>query len=172
MFPISLIRINETLGKDTNRGRSCPALSVRLTKIADAKGKIRTFSAKKLENKMQLKIISLLAVPPLAAMRLISFLVALVLSSSASFAQQAPAAPPKSQTAPQGYIGAYGSPGPATPYSTGPLPEAFPSTGRSIEGPNNTTVIVKAVPCTLAARSTDGTTTCIGLPDRPLKTRY
>jgi hypothetical protein len=62
--------------------------------------------------------------------------------------------------------------GPGTPYSTGPLPEISPPTGRILEGPNNTTVTVKAVPCTRAARSTDGTTTCIGLPDRPLKTRY
>jgi hypothetical protein len=87
-------------------------------------------------------------------MRLISFLVALALLSSASLAQQTPATPPQSQ-----------------PYSTAPLPEVFPSRGRSIEGPNNTTIIVKAVPCTVASRWTDGTITCIGLPDKPGKNR-
>src|SRR5262249_53858990 len=105
------------------------------------------------------------------SMRLISFLAALSLFSSASLAEQAPANPPQSQPAPQGYTGAYAAPGPATPYSTGPLPEVFPSRGRSIEGPNNTTVIVKAVPCTVVARWTDGATTCIGLPDKPGKNR-
>jgi hypothetical protein len=84
-------------------------------------------------------------------MRLISFSVALALFSSASFAQQAP--------------------GLATPY-TGPLPEVYPSIGRSVEGPNNTTLIVKAVPCTVAARWTDGTTTCVGIPDSFRKNRH
>ena len=84
-------------------------------------------------------------------MRLISFLVGFAFFSSVSFAQQVPGTVP---------------PGPPpTPYSTGALPEVLSSTGQSIEGPNNTTVIVKAVPCTVAARWTDGTTTCIGIPD-------
>jgi hypothetical protein len=107
-------------------------------------------------------------------MRLISFFVvgSFALSSSVSFAEQAPATPPQSQPAPQGYMGANGPPGPPpTPYYTGPLPEVFSSTGRSIEGPNNTTLIVKAVPCTVAARWTDGTTTCIGIPDSFAKRR-
>jgi hypothetical protein len=104
-------------------------------------------------------------------MRLISFLVGFSLLSSASLAQQTPATPPQGQPASQGYTGAYGPSGPATPFSTAPLPEVFASKGRSIEGPNNTTVIVKAVPCTVAARWTDGTTTCIGLPDKPGKNR-
>jgi hypothetical protein len=131
-------------------------------------------------------------------MRVISFRLALVLLSSAAFAQPLPGTPtdklvgetighppplpgpppasepskppaanstPSSQSAPKGYTGAYGPPGPATPYYTGPPPEVFASTGRSVEGPNNTTLIVKAVPCTGAARSTDGTTTCVGIPD-------
>jgi hypothetical protein len=112
-------------------------------------------------------------------MRLISFSVALALLSSASFAQQAPgttsdktASPPPSEPASKGYTGAYGPPGPATPYYTGPLPEVYPSTGRSVEGPNNTTLIVKAVPCTVAARSTDGSTTCVGIPDSFRKNRH
>jgi hypothetical protein len=94
-----------------------------------------------------------------------SIVILIALLSTASLAQQAPAAPPQSQSAPQGYTGAYGPPGPATPYYAGPLPEAPAPTGRSIEGPNNTTLIVKAVPCTAAARWTDGTTTCVGIPD-------
>jgi hypothetical protein len=94
-----------------------------------------------------------------------SIVILIALLSTASLAQQAPAAPPQSQSAPQGYTGAYGPPGPGTPYSTGPLPEVLAPTGRSIEGPNNTTLIVKAVPCTVAARWTDGTTTCVGIPD-------
>ena len=128
-------------------------------------------------------------------MRLISFLLALAHLSSAAFAQQLPVtpsnksigetighppplsgpppasepskspAPASGQSASKGYTGAYGPPGPATPYYTGPPPEVFASTGRSVEGPNNTTLIVKAVPCTGAARSTDGTTTCVGIPD-------
>jgi hypothetical protein len=84
-------------------------------------------------------------------MRLISFSIVIlfVLLSSASFAQQTH----------------------SPPYFTGPLPEVFASTGRSIEGPNNTTLIVKAVPCTVAARWTDGTTTCVGIPDSFRKSR-
>jgi hypothetical protein len=94
-------------------------------------------------------------------MRLIFFLVALVFVSTTSFAQQAQLTPSPSQ----GYTGSYGPPGPPTPYYTGPLPDVFSATGRSIEGPDNTTVIVKAVPCTVASRWTDGTTTCVGIPD-------
>jgi hypothetical protein len=104
-------------------------------------------------------------------MRLASLFAALALSASTSFAQQGPAAPPQGQPAPQGYTGAYGPSGPTTPYSTGPLPEVSSSTGRSVEGPNNTTVIVKAAPCPVAARGTDGTTTCVGIPDRFKKGR-
>jgi hypothetical protein len=81
------------------------------------------------------------------------------------------ASPPPSEPASKGYTGAYGPPGPATPY-TGPLPEVYPSIGRSVEGPNNTTLIVKAVPCTVAARWTDGTTTCVGIPDSFRKNRH
>lgn len=102
-------------------------------------------------------------------MRLISFLIALALLSSASFAQQTPATPPQSQPALPGYTG--GPPGPVTPYYTGQVPEVFSPTGRSIEGPNNTTLIVKAVPCTVASRSTDGTTTCVGIPESFRKSR-
>jgi hypothetical protein len=98
-------------------------------------------------------------------MRLIPFsiMILIALLSSTSLAQQAPATPPQSQPGPPGYTG--GPPGPLTPYYTGQVPEVFSPTGRSIEGPNNTTLIVKAVPCTVASRWTDGTTTCVGIPD-------
>jgi hypothetical protein len=33
------------------------------------------------------------------------------------------------------------------------------------------TETVKAVPCSTVARETDGTTTCIGIPDRPARRR-
>lgn len=70
---------------------------------------------------------------------------------------------------PQGYIGAYGPPGPATPYYKGPLPEVGTGTGRTIVEPDGSTKTVKAAPCGKAARETDGITTCIGIPDKSSK---
>jgi hypothetical protein len=64
-----------------------------------------------------------------------------------------------------GYIGAYGPAGPATPYSTGPLPEVNTDPGLNVLGPDNSTKSVKAVPCARFARGTDGSTTCVGIPD-------
>ena len=72
---------------------------------------------------------------------------------------------------PQGYTGAYGPPGPATPYSKGPLPEIDTGTGRTIVEPDGSTKSVKAAPCSTAARETDGITTCIGIPDKKSKDR-
>jgi hypothetical protein len=66
---------------------------------------------------------------------------------------------------PQGYIGAYGPPGPANPYYKGPLPEVDTGTGRAIVEPDGSTKSVKEAPCSTAARETDGITTCIGIPD-------
>ena len=44
--------------------------------------------------------------------------------------------------------------------------EPFSPTGLSIPGPDGvSTVIVAARPCGIAAHETDGTTTCIGIPD-------
>jgi hypothetical protein len=87
------------------------------------------------------------------------------ISEPSSTTQPAPtASPPRaSEPAPKGYTGAY-SPGPASPYYTGPIPDESTSTGRAIVGPDGSTKIVRAVPCTIAARETDGFTTCIGLP--------
>src|ERR1700722_15357404 len=72
---------------------------------------------------------------------------------------------------PQGYTGAYGPPGPATPYYSGPLPEVDTGTGRTIVEPDGSTKNVKAAPCSTAARETDGITTCIGIPDKSPKDR-
>jgi hypothetical protein len=54
---------------------------------------------------------------------------------------------------------------PPTPYSTGPLPKEDSGPGRDVAGPDGSTKTVKAVPCSTAARETDGSTTCIGIPD-------
>jgi hypothetical protein len=88
------------------------------------------------------------------------------ISEPSSTAQPAPAAstPQASEPAPKGYTGAYGPPGPATPYSTGPLPVIDTGTGRVIVEPDGSTKTVKAVPCGKAARETDGFTTCVGIP--------
>jgi len=48
----------------------------------------------------------------------------------------------------------------------GPLPEVNTGPGLNIVGPDGvTTKTVKAVPCNLAARETDGTTTCVGISE-------
>jgi hypothetical protein len=92
--------------------------------------------------------------------RVTSFLspIPFAILSSLALAQQAP------QTE-KGYTGAYSPPGPEKPYSTGPLPQIDAGSGRDVPGPNDTTKTVKAVPCSTAARETDGSTTCIGIPD-------
>jgi hypothetical protein len=88
------------------------------------------------------------------------------ISEPSSTTQPAPAAstPRASEPAPKGYTGAYGPPGPPTPFYTGPIPDESTSTGRAVLGPDGSTKIVDAVPCTKASRETDGFTTCIGLP--------
>ena len=85
-----------------------------------------------------------------------------------STTKSAPAAstPQTSQPMPKGYTGAYGPPGSAIPYSTGPLPTIDTGTGRAIVEPDGSTRTVKAVPCGKVARETDGFTTCIGIPEK------
>lgn len=72
---------------------------------------------------------------------------------------------------PQGYTGAYGPPGPATPYYKGPLPEVDTGPGRAIVEPDRSRKSVKAAPCGTAAREADGITACIGTPDKSPKDR-
>ncbi len=91
----------------------------------------------------------------------------IVLPMVATFGAFPPIALAQTDTSkPPGYIGAYGPPGPAVPYSKGPLPEIDTGTGRAIAEPDGSTKSVKAVPCSTAARETDGITTCIGIPDK------
>ena len=92
-------------------------------------------------------------------MRILPIAAALTLLGSAAVAQT---------DAPKGYIGAYG---PDVPNKAvgGPAPEVFPGPGLDKVGPDGiSTRVVRAVPCTKAARETDGTTTCIGIPG-PIK---
>ena len=96
-------------------------------------------------------------------MRLISFSVtiSLILLSSAALAQQ-----PAGTTGDKLPVGPPPAGSPPTPYSSGALPQVDTGPGRDVVGPDNTTKSVKAVPCGTAARETDGTTTCIGIPDQ------
>jgi hypothetical protein len=96
----------------------------------------------------------------------------IVLLELVAFAAFPPIAFAQTDTSkPQGYTGAYGPPGPATPYSKGPLPEIDTGTGRTIVEPDGSTKTVKAAPCGSVARETDGITTCIGIPDKKSKDR-
>jgi len=81
--------------------------------------------------------------------------------------------PPRAaEPAPKGYTGAYAPAGtPPTPYSTGPLPQTDQGPGLNVVAPDGSTRTVKAIPCGTAARETDGTTTCVGIPDRDPKRR-
>ena len=85
-------------------------------------------------------------------------------------------APPAAAPAPQagapaqqkGYIGAYApaSENSPPPYYKGPLPTADTSAGLNVVASDGvSTKTVKAVRCSTAARETDGTTTCVGIPD-------
>ena len=91
-----------------------------------------------------------------ASMRILPIAAVLaLLVSSAAVAQS---------DAPKGYIGAYGPDAPDKAFG-GPVPEVYPGPGLDKVGPDGiSTKVVKAVPCSTAARETDGTTTCIGIP--------
>jgi hypothetical protein len=82
----------------------------------------------------------------------------LVLVGSTCFAQQPPSAlPPPPPPAPLPTGAAPTPGGPLLPNST---------TGLSKVGKDGiSTEIVKAVPCSTAAKETDGFTTCIGIPE-------
>jgi hypothetical protein len=88
-------------------------------------------------------------------MRIFPLVAVLTLLGSAAVAQT---------NAPQGYIGAYGLDAPNKDLG-GPVPEVYPGPGRDEVGTDGiSTKVVKAAPCSTAARETDGTTTCIGIP--------
>src|SRR5580693_3056631 len=95
-----------------------------------------------------------------ASVRVIAFPTGAVLAvlASVAFAQT---------DTPKGYTGAYAPAGtPPTPYSTGPLPAVNTGPGLAVTAPDGSTKTVKAAPCSTVARETDGTTTCIGIPDK------
>jgi len=83
----------------------------------------------------------------------------------AKAAAPAPSQPAAGQPAAKGNTGAY-TPGPTSPYYTGPLPPEPSGPGLIVTGPDGSTRTVKAVPCSVSARETDGFTTCVGIPDR------
>jgi hypothetical protein len=90
-----------------------------------------------------------------ASMRILPIAAVLALLGSAAVAQT---------DGSKGYIGAYGPDAPNKAFG-GPVPEVYPGAGLDEVGPDgNSTNVVKAVPCSAAARETDGTTTCIGIP--------
>jgi hypothetical protein len=90
-----------------------------------------------------------------ASMRILAVVAVLALLGSAAVAQT---------ESPKGYTGAYGPDAPIKAFG-GPVPEVYPGAGRDEVGPDGiSTKVVKAAPCSTAARETDGTTTCIGIP--------
>ena len=107
-------------------------------------------------------------------MRLRKFILAtaLALFSSAALAQQTPGTTG----------GSMGSPPATTPSATVPTAGRAPPVGSQLLPGTATgldkvaddgisTKNVKAVRCSTAARETDGTTTCIGIPDESPRTR-
>jgi hypothetical protein len=96
------------------------------------------------------------------------------ISEPSSTTQTAPVSTPQATEAPpKGYTGAYAPAGtPPTPYSTGPLPQSDQGPGLNKVAPDGvTTRTVRAVPCGTAARETDGTTTCVGIPEERARTK-
>jgi hypothetical protein len=97
------------------------------------------------------------------------------ISEPLSMPQPAPAnsSPRATEPAAKGYTGAYAPAGtPPTPYSTGPLPQPVQGPGLNVIAADGvSTRTVKAVPCGVAARETDGSTTCVGIPDQSPRRR-
>jgi hypothetical protein len=100
--------------------------------------------------------------------------VAVTMLPLAGFAQQSPGTVPSAATvgvAPSA-PGPAGSPSPdVVPQPGGPLNPGT-QTGRDVVASDGiSTKTVKAVPCSTVARETDGSTTCIGIPDAPERRR-
>jgi hypothetical protein len=95
--------------------------------------------------------------------------VAVTMLPLAGFAQQSPGTVPSETTV---GVAPAGSPGSdVVPQSGGPLSPGT-QTGRDVVASDGiSTKTVKAVPCGTAARETDGSTTCIGIPDAPERRR-
>jgi|SRR3979490_1303920 hypothetical protein len=108
-------------------------------------------------------------------MRRIALVAALTILPSVGFAQQTPEMMGSTPSPPTVGVAA---PAPGT----SPNPEIVPQvgspllpgsqTGRDIVADDGvSTKTVKAAPCSVAAKETDGSTTCIGLPDGPKRNR-
>jgi len=94
------------------------------------------------------------------------------ISDPSAAKQPTPAASTPAASAPNGYTGAYAPAGTKPiPYSTGPLPQTDTGPGLDVAGPDGSTKTVKAAPCSVAARETDGTTTCVGIPNEPARVK-
>jgi len=98
--------------------------------------------------------------------------VAVTMLPLAGFAQQLPGTVPSETTVGVAPSGPAGAPGPdVVPQPGGPLNPGT-QTGRDVVASDGiSTKTVKAVPCSTVARETDGSTTCIGIPDRPARRR-
>jgi|SRR5258705_458000 hypothetical protein len=109
-------------------------------------------------------------------MRVITLVAALSFLAPTAFAQTetpkgftdtyAPATTDTNTPAASGTGGSATSGAPSALPFGGPLPEVNTGPGLNVVGPDGvTTKTVKAVPCNLAARETDGTTTCVGISE-------
>jgi hypothetical protein len=105
-------------------------------------------------------------------MRRIALIAAVVITMTplAGFAQQSPGTVPSDATV--GVAPSAAAPGPdVVPQPGGPLNPGT-QTGRDVVASDGvSTKTVKAVPCGTVARETDGSTTCIGIPDAPERKR-
>ncbi len=98
--------------------------------------------------------------------------VALTMIPLAGFAQQAPGAVEGSS--PGGTVGvttATRPNGDVVPQQGGPLHPGTQTGLDKVAEDGVSTKTVKAVPCSIAARETDGTTTCVGIPDSAARKR-
>jgi len=98
----------------------------------------------------------------------------ITLPVAAAFAVLAAAAFAQTDT-PKGYTGAAPAPAPGAAPNLpvgGTLPETDTGPGLDKVGPDGvSTKTVRAVPCSTSARETDGTTTCVGIPDGGAKAK-
>jgi hypothetical protein len=96
----------------------------------------------------------------------LSFAALLALGSSAVLAQQmpdtvGPGSPPAAAAPPSAGVPVVG----AAPSVGGPLLPGSKTGLDKVADDGVSTKTVRAVPCSTAARETDGTTTCVGIPD-------
>jgi hypothetical protein len=102
--------------------------------------------------------------------------VALIMVPFSGFAQQPAGAADNPSTV--GAAPSTTTTGALPPPSAGPTPQPgdplLPGTptGRDVVASDGvSTKTIKAAPCTTAARETDGSTTCVGIPDAPRRKR-